>query len=154
MILQRRRADAGQRDDGRVTFHRLQSWTACAPRDEQQGMVGQILKDGGLDGVFVDSRRRGGVAPGGAFSLRPGGGPGPGDRAALGAAIPPDSVSPLLPGVGVADGVLVLGESITAIVLAGVALVLAGVALTRRRVKPQQASIQGNGTDQTIRLHF
>jgi drug/metabolite transporter (DMT)-like permease len=33
-------------------------------------------------------------------------------------------------------GVLVLGESITVITLAGIALILAGVALTRRRVKP------------------
>ena len=42
----------------------------------------------------------------------------------------------LLPVVAIVLGVLVLGETITATVLAGIALVLAGVALTRRRTKP------------------
>lgn len=43
------------------------------------------------------------------------------------------TVTYLLPVVAIVLGVLFLGESITAIVLGGVALVLAGVALTRRR---------------------
>ena len=42
------------------------------------------------------------------------------------------TVTYLLPVVAIVLGVLVLGESVTAIVLAGVALVLVGVALTRR----------------------
>ena len=41
-------------------------------------------------------------------------------------------VTYLLPLVAIVLGVLVLGESITALMLAGIALVLAGVALTRR----------------------
>jgi drug/metabolite transporter (DMT)-like permease len=45
------------------------------------------------------------------------------------------TVTYLLPVVAIVLGVLVLGESIAAITLAGIALVLAGVALTRRRVK-------------------
>jgi len=45
------------------------------------------------------------------------------------------TVTYLLPVVAIVLGVLVLGESITAITLAGIALVLGGVALTRRRVK-------------------
>ena len=40
----------------------------------------------------------------------------------------------LLPVVAIVLGVLVLGESVTVIVLTGIVLVLAGVALTRRRV--------------------
>jgi drug/metabolite transporter (DMT)-like permease len=44
-------------------------------------------------------------------------------------------VTYLLPVVAIVLGVLVLGETITATVLAGIALVLAGVALTRRRTK-------------------
>ena len=39
----------------------------------------------------------------------------------------------LLPAVAIVLGVLVLGETITGTILAGIALVLAGVALTRRR---------------------
>jgi len=46
------------------------------------------------------------------------------------------TVSYLLPVVAIVLGVLVLGESVTVAVLAGIALVLAGVALTRRRTKP------------------
>ena len=46
------------------------------------------------------------------------------------------TVTYLLPVVAIVLGVLVLGESITAMMLAGIALVLAGVALTRRRGKP------------------
>ena len=46
------------------------------------------------------------------------------------------TVTYLLPVVAIVLGVLVLGESITAITFAGIALVLAGVALTRRRAKP------------------
>jgi EamA domain-containing membrane protein RarD len=40
-------------------------------------------------------------------------------------------VTYLLPVVAIVLGVLILGESVTAVVLAGVALVLAGVALAR-----------------------
>jgi drug/metabolite transporter (DMT)-like permease len=43
------------------------------------------------------------------------------------------TVTYLVPVVAIVLGVLVLGESITAITLAGIALVLAGVALSRRR---------------------
>ena len=46
------------------------------------------------------------------------------------------TVTYLLPVVAIVLGVLVLDESITVAVLAGIALVLAGVALTRRRTKP------------------
>ena len=46
------------------------------------------------------------------------------------------TVTYLLPVVAIVLGVLVLSETITATVLAGIALVLAGVALTRRRTKP------------------
>lgn len=49
------------------------------------------------------------------------------------------TVTYLVPVVAIVLGVLVLGESITAITLAGIALVLAGVALTRRRVEPASA---------------
>ncbi len=45
------------------------------------------------------------------------------------------TVTYLLPVVAIVLGVLVLGENITAMVLAGIALVLAGVALTRRHPK-------------------
>jgi drug/metabolite transporter (DMT)-like permease len=43
------------------------------------------------------------------------------------------SVTYLLPVVAIVLGVTVLGERITALVLAGIALILAGVALARRR---------------------
>jgi drug/metabolite transporter (DMT)-like permease len=43
------------------------------------------------------------------------------------------TVTYLLPVVAIVLGVLVLSESVTVAVLAGIALVLAGVALTRRR---------------------
>jgi len=46
------------------------------------------------------------------------------------------TVTYLLPVVTIVLGVLVLGESVTVTVLAGIALALAGVALTRRRPKP------------------
>ena len=46
------------------------------------------------------------------------------------------TVTYLLPVVAIVLGVVVLGETITGIVLAGIALVLAGVALTRSRAKP------------------
>jgi drug/metabolite transporter (DMT)-like permease len=46
-------------------------------------------------------------------------------------------VTYLLPVVAIVLGVVVLGETVTVTVLAGIALVLAGVALTRR---PEQAS--------------
>ena len=45
------------------------------------------------------------------------------------------TVTYLLPVVAIVLGVLVLNESVTAIMLAGIALVLAGIALTRRRTK-------------------
>ena len=44
------------------------------------------------------------------------------------------TVTYLLPVVAIVLGVLVLGETVTAMMLAGIGLVLAGVALTRRRV--------------------
>ena len=46
------------------------------------------------------------------------------------------TVTYLLPVVAIVLGVLVLGESVTVLILAGIALVLAGVALTRRHAKP------------------
>jgi drug/metabolite transporter (DMT)-like permease len=46
------------------------------------------------------------------------------------------TVTYLLPVVAIVLGVLVLGETVTVTVLAGIALVLAGVALTRRRDAP------------------
>jgi len=49
------------------------------------------------------------------------------------------TVTYLVPVVAIVLGVLVLGESITMITLAGIALVLAGVGLTRRRVQPDPA---------------
>ena len=52
------------------------------------------------------------------------------------------TVTYLLPVVAIVLGVLVLGESITATTLAGIALVLAGVALTRRQVKPASGEHQ------------
>lgn len=45
------------------------------------------------------------------------------------------TVTYLLPVVAIVLGVVVLGETVTAAALAGIALVLAGVALTRRREK-------------------
>ena len=45
------------------------------------------------------------------------------------------TVTYLLPVVAIVLGVLVLGESVTGVVLGGIALVLAGVALTHRRAK-------------------
>jgi drug/metabolite transporter (DMT)-like permease len=45
------------------------------------------------------------------------------------------TVTYLLPVVAIVLGVLVLNESVTATMLAGIALVLAGIALTRRRAK-------------------
>jgi len=45
------------------------------------------------------------------------------------------TVTYLLPVVAIVLGVLVLGESVTAMMLAGMALVLAGVALTRYHAK-------------------
>src|ERR1022692_75504 len=47
----------------------------------------------------------------------------------------PSSVTYLLPVVAIVLGVVVVGEDITAMVIAGIALVLAGVALTRRHPK-------------------
>jgi hypothetical protein len=45
------------------------------------------------------------------------------------------TVTYLLPVVAIVLGVLVLGESVTVTVLAGIGLVLAGVAMTRYRAK-------------------
>jgi drug/metabolite transporter (DMT)-like permease len=45
------------------------------------------------------------------------------------------TVTYLLPAIAIVLGVLVLGEDVTAMVIAGIALVLAGVALTRRHPK-------------------
>lgn len=99
-IPQGRCADAGQRDDGRVAFDRLQDWAACAPGDEQQGVVGKILQYCGLDSVFVHALGRGAllqVVPSACDhavdqvreTQRPW------ERL-----LPPDSLSPLLPGAG------------------------------------------------------
>ena len=52
------------------------------------------------------------------------------------------TVTYLLPVVAIVLGIVVLGESITAIVVAGIALVLLGVALTRRRTKPASGEHQ------------
>ena len=52
------------------------------------------------------------------------------------------TVTYLLPVVAIVLGVVVLGESITAMMLAGIALVLIGVALTRRRAKPGSSERQ------------
>jgi len=49
------------------------------------------------------------------------------------------TVTYLLPVVAIVLGVLILGENITLMVLAGIALVLAGVALTRRHAKAARA---------------
>jgi len=46
------------------------------------------------------------------------------------------TVTYLLPVVAIVLGVLVLNETVTVTMLAGIALVLAGVALTRQRTKP------------------
>ena len=56
------------------------------------------------------------------------------------------TVTYLLPVVAIVLGVLVLGESVTLIVLTGIALVLAGVALTRRRVKAVSPDSPGSAT--------
>jgi drug/metabolite transporter (DMT)-like permease len=48
------------------------------------------------------------------------------------------TVTYLLPVVAIVLGVVVLGETVTATTLAGIALVLVGVALTRRRTRPTQ----------------
>ena len=52
------------------------------------------------------------------------------------------TVTYLLPVVAIVLAIVVLGESITAIVLAGIALVMIGVALTRRRTKPARSEHQ------------
>ena len=54
------------------------------------------------------------------------------------------TVTYLLPVVAIVLGVLVLNESITVAVLAGIALVLGGVALTRRRPKPATEETQAS----------
>jgi drug/metabolite transporter (DMT)-like permease len=50
-------------------------------------------------------------------------------------------VTYLLPVVAIVLGVLVLSESITALVLVGIALVLAGVALARRRTASSRLTV-------------
>jgi len=52
-------------------------------------------------------------------------------------------VTYLLPVVAIALGVVVLGETVTISVLAGIALVLAGVALTRRRGRAARSDENG-----------
>ena len=57
------------------------------------------------------------------------------------------TVTYLLPVVAIVVGVVVLGETVTITVLAGIALVLVGVALTRRRSRqPQSDEIGPTGT--------
>jgi len=53
------------------------------------------------------------------------------------------TVTYLLPVVAIALGVVVLGETVTISVLAGIALVLAGVALTRRRGRAARSDENG-----------
>ena len=66
------------------------------------------------------------------------------------------TVTYLLPVVAIVLGVLVLGESVTVTVLAGIALVLAGVALTRRHPKtsrrqaPDRVALTGNPAASTV----
>ena len=55
------------------------------------------------------------------------------------------TVTYLLPVVSIVLGVLVLNESVTAIMLAGIALVLAGIALTRRRTKQASGAPEDTG---------
>jgi len=55
------------------------------------------------------------------------------------------TVTYLLPVVAIVLGVLVLNESVTAIMLAGIALVLAGIALTRRRTKQASGTPEDTG---------
>ena len=55
------------------------------------------------------------------------------------------TVTYLLPVVAIVLGVLVLNESVTAIMLAGIALVLAGIALTRRRTKQASEAPEDTG---------
>ncbi len=64
------------------------------------------------------------------------------------------TVTYLLPVVAILLGVLVLGESITVTVLAGIALVLGGVALTRRRTvgNGQIRSERGESAEASIEL--
>jgi drug/metabolite transporter (DMT)-like permease len=50
------------------------------------------------------------------------------------------TVTYLLPVIAIVLGVLILGETITILVLAGIALVLVGVALTRRKRQPERAA--------------
>jgi len=45
---------AGQGDDLRVALDGQQAGAGGAARGEQQGAVGQVLQDDGLDGVLVD----------------------------------------------------------------------------------------------------
>ena len=54
------------------------------------------------------------------------------------------TVTYLVPVVAIVLGVLVLGESITAITLAGIALVLVGVALSRRQARPVKDNTRSN----------
>jgi len=53
------------------------------------------------------------------------------------------TVTYLLPVVAIVLGVVVLGETVTISVLAGIALVLAGVALTRRRGRAARSDENG-----------
>ena len=55
------------------------------------------------------------------------------------------TVTYLLPVVAIVLGVLVLNESVTATMLAGIALVLAGIALTRRRTKQASEALEDTG---------
>lgn len=59
-------ADTGQGGDRGIAFDCLQVRAGRAARGEEQGVVGEVLQDRGLDGVFVDPLGGGGVAPAGA----------------------------------------------------------------------------------------
>jgi drug/metabolite transporter (DMT)-like permease len=60
------------------------------------------------------------------------------------------TVTYLLPVVAIVLGVVVLGESVTITVLAGIALVLAGVALTRHRTGSRSPQGDENGHGQYV----
>src|SRR5581483_2800731 len=59
-------AGGGQGADGRIAFDRAQVPAFLGAHGEQEDVVGEVLQDGGLDGVLVDPLQGGGVAPGGA----------------------------------------------------------------------------------------
>jgi len=57
----------------------------------------------------------------------------------------PDCLRRCTPVVAIVLGVLVLNETVTATMVAGIALVLAGIALTRRRTKQASGAPKDTG---------